>query len=336
MPDVPDLESLLSAWGIDAAAVTPAVGDAAPTSGEAWRVETAEGHALLLRRADPGRSTAQIAFEHLVLAFLSGRDWPVLAPLACREGGTLVEAQGARWDLLPLPTGAAPPDESIFLQRRGALLALLHEDLAEWQAAGAPRARLDDFDAGVQVHGLASFEALLARVQRVDVRRANVLALLRARVEEQLEASGYADFPVIPIWGACSAAHVLFDGNDVMALTGFEGARLDARAVDIAASILADTRSIGWRIIRWVAGYAAHAQPPLTTAEADLIPVAMAALALDRAARALAEAHAGAGIDEAALRQVDEAMTVEANEGDLREVIRTAARLEPASRRSSA
>jgi hypothetical protein len=100
------------------------------------------------------------------------------------------------------------------------------------------------------------------------------------------------------------------DGNDVTGLIDFDEARADARAVDIAASILADTRSVGWRIVRWVAGYAAHADPPLTEQEADLVPVVMAALMLRRVASRIAEAQSDAGLDEDALAIVDEALTV--------------------------
>ena len=337
------LDDVLSAWGRAALRVMPLAGGDA----DRWEIE-AGGRTLLLRRYEPARAAATIAFEHDLLAYLAQRSWPVPVPVAAvageAAGGTVVEAHGARWALFPLLPGAPPPDESIFLQRRGALLALVHADLAQWDRDAWDRAatrdtlrRVDDFDAVVQAHGLASFEALLARVHAVDARRANALAVLRARVGEQLAAYGYAQLPALPLWGGCTADHVLFDGDDVTGLIDFDEARSDARAVDIAESILADTRSVGWRIIRWVAGYSAHATPPLSEQEADLLPVIMAALTLRRAVRALAAAHAAAHaagtagrIDEGALAAVDAAITVEAHEADLRQVIRTAARLAPA------
>ena len=320
-----DLSAVLAAWGLAAARVAPLDGAA-----DRWRVESldSDDEPRVLRRYDGARSAESIAYEHDLLAFLADRSWPVAVPVATAEGATLVEVQDARWAVFPLLPGAPPPDESIFLQRRGALLALVHADLADWDGQ-VRRGRVDDFDAAVRPHGLASFEALLARVHAVDPMRANMLAVLRMRVEEQLEAYGYADLSPLPLWGACTSEHVLFDGNDVTGLIDFDDSRADARAVDIAQSLLADSRSIGWRIIRWVAGYSAHAKPPLTEQEADLVPVVMAALMLRRTASALAAAQSAAALDERALAVVDEAITVEANEADLRQVIRTAARLSP-------
>jgi len=322
----PEIERVLAAWGRSGARVVALDSEA----GDRWRVEDGEQAALLRRYADD-RAADALAFQHDLLAFLAERAWPVPAPIATAAGGTAVEADGARWSLTPLLPGTPPPDESIFLQRRGALLALIHADLREWDGTPPPVAtrRVDDFDGAVQAHGLASFEALLARVQVVDAMRANILAVLRMRIEEQLAAYRYGELPTLPLWGGCSSQHVLFDGNDVTGLIDFDHVRADARAVDVAESILADTRSIGWRIIRWVAGYAAHAQPPLSAQEADLVPVLMAALMLRRVAATLAEAHAGERLDADALACIDEAMTVEANEDDLREVIRTAARIAP-------
>ena len=320
----PDLSAVLASWGLAAARVTPIEG-----ATDRWRVDGPD-EPLVLRCYDPARSAEAIAYEHDLLAFLADRAWPVALPVSSTTGDTAVESQDARWGVFPLLPGAPPPDESIFLQRRGALLALVHADLADWDGQ-LRRGRVDDFDAAVRPHGLASFEALLARVHAVDPLRANMLAVLRMRVEEQLEAYGYADLSPLPLWGACTSEHVLFDGNDVTGLIDFDESRADARAVDIAQSLLADTRSIGWRIIRWVAGYSAHANPPLTEQEADLVPVAMAALMLRRTAGALAAAQSERALDEQALAVVDEAITVEANEADLRQVIRTAARLAPAS-----
>ena len=320
-----DLAAALAAWGLEAAAVTPLPG----ASDDRWQVAREDATFVLRRYRAP--SMDAIAYEHDLLAFLAEHAWPVTVPVAAPDGATLVEAADAAWVLSPALPGAMPPDESIFLQRRGALLALVHADLAAWEHP-APReraVRVDDFDAAVRDHGLGSFEALLARVQAVDGRSANALAVVRARIDEQLEAYHYDELPVMPLWGACTANHVLFDGNDVTGLLNFDGARVDARIVDVATSILADTRRVGWRIIRWVAGYAVHASPPLTEREADLVPVVMAALTLGRTARALAETYAAGRLDAEALAPVEDALTIEAQEGDIRQVIRTAARLAP-------
>ena len=216
------LDGVLAAWGRDGARATPFEG-----ATDRWRVERGDDPPMLLRRYDGNRSPEAIAYEHDLLAYLEEQSWPVPVPVATTSGDTALELDGARWALFPLLPGEPPPDESIFLQRRGALLALVHADLAAWDRAVRREAfgRIDDFDAAVRPHGLASFEALLARVQAVDPTRANMLAVLRMRVEEQLEAYGYAELPPHPLWGACNAQHVLFDGDDVTGLIDFDEAR---------------------------------------------------------------------------------------------------------------
>ncbi|MSQ30641.1 MAG: hypothetical protein EXR64_01235 [Dehalococcoidia bacterium] len=325
------MRAALAAWGLAEAHVAPALQQRAPHLGAAeWRVAAAPGY-LLHRYA--ALDAEAIAYQHAMLAFLAEDAWPVLVPVRAADGATLVEAEGAPWALFPAPAGAQPPDRPIFVQRRGALLALLHRDLASWSGPDGPEAsgafpRLDDLYAIAVARGHASYDALIARVAAADAARAAQLASLGDRNADMLVRLGYDDLPEVATWGGCTAPHVLYEGDDVTALLDFDGARPDARIADIGASLLVEAdRDDGWRVHRWVAGYVAHADPPLTEAEVGMIPTVMTALAVRRAVDALAAAAAGSAVDAPALATVDAAMAAEAAQRDLRRVIRTAAGL---------
>ena len=321
------MREALAAWGLAEAPVMPAAPPSAPPdrAREQWRVAAAPGY--LLRRYVE-RDVAAIAYEHAMLDFLAEDSWPVLTPVRAADGSSVVEAEGARWALFPAPAGEQPPDSPIFVQRRGALLALLHNDLASWGGVdvGPAFPRIDDLYAIAVARGHASFDALIAQVEAIDPTRAAQLAQLGDRNADMLMRLGYDDLPEVPTWGGCTAPHVLFEGNDVTALLDFDGARPDARIVDIAASLLVESdRDDGWHVHRWIAGYTAHAKPPLEEAEVDLIPSVITALAVRRSVDALAAAAAAGGVDAAALATVDAAMAAEAAQRELRRVIRTAA-----------
>ncbi|MEX2446773.1 MAG: phosphotransferase [Dehalococcoidia bacterium] len=318
------MRDVLGAWGLAEASVE-ARADGSPH--RHWTVRAAPGY--LLRSYDERRTDEAVRYEHELLGYLAERSWPVAAPVVAADGSTVVQADGARWALFPLMPGETPPqDEEIYLQRRGALLALLHEDLDDaWPAERARDTfgRLDDLDTVARANGCDSFAAVVEHVRLVDDTRAETLAGLRERSAEALHLAGYARFPVTVIWGACTASHVLFQGDDVTALLDFDEARPDTRAVDIAAALRADAGGDGWRVHRWIAGYCAHATPPFHVIEANLVPVAMTAVALREATAALAAASAGGGPDAEAMARIDAAVEAEADEPELRRVIRTAA-----------
>lgn len=315
------MQQALAAWGLAEATVSVAHGGAPH---EEWRIAGAPGY--MLRRYTSRHGDAAIRYEHAVLGALSERSWPVPAPVVAANGGTVVESDGARWALFPQMPGASPPDEPIYRQRRGALLALLHADLHTWDAVPLDGpSRLDDIDAAAEAGGLPSFEAVVTRLRAEDPVRAAALAALHAHTTATLAWYGYARLPRAVSWGACTTEHVLFEADEVTGLLGFDGARPDARVADIAASLLAEGGGDGWHVHRWVAGYAAHADPPLSAAEADTIPVAITALALRRAVVSLAVAFESGGVDAAALALVDAAFEAESAEQAVRAVIRTAA-----------
>jgi Ser/Thr protein kinase RdoA (MazF antagonist) len=246
---------------------------------EHWLVESPDGSQHLLRRYRPRRATHAIAYEHELLGFLADRGWPVATPIPTADGATFVETDSGRWSLFPFLEGEAPPRETLFQQRRGAVLALLHADLAEWDASGrrAGWGRVDDLDLQARASGFPSFEAVTASYAPIDPKRASALAGFRYRNLAQLERLRYSKQPAVVTYNGCLANNVLFEGDSVTALLNFDLAHEDARVADIARSLVVDCWPDELHLHYWMAGYAAHARPRLTPEEVDLLPALMLA-----------------------------------------------------------
>jgi Ser/Thr protein kinase RdoA (MazF antagonist) len=334
----------LAAWGITPSAVRPLPGGAV---NEHWRVESADGQVYVLRRYHPRHAPEGTAYEHDVLAFLAGRNWPVAAPIPASdagipgtasdaampgraEGPTVVERAAGRWSLFPFLPGEPPPDSLRSLQRKGALLALLHADLREWDSPGQRPAfsRVTDLDTYVRPDGFPSFEALTEWFEEVDPLRAQTLARIRSRNLIVLEEWGYGDQPDVVIYNECFADNVLFEGDWVTGILDFDLTHEDARVADIARSLTVDCGTDGWRVHSWVTGYAAHAEPRLSRSEADLLPPLMVANEVWNAALPLAIASRteSSWMIESARRSIDERLPqIEGQEQELRRVVRVAA-----------
>ena len=265
----------LAAWGIGGARAERLAGGAA---NEHWRAETADGPRVL-RRYHPRRATESLPWEHDLLRFLAGRRWPVAAPIATAAGETVVETPGGRWALFPFLRGAPPGGGGLALQRKGSLLALLHADLAAWPPRGQRPTfgRVADLDAAVAPEGFRSFEDFLARYAADDPDRAAALAACRQRNAAELRELGYDAQPAAAVYYECFGANVLFVEDTVTALLDFDMAHEDARVADVARSLAIDCGSDGAKVRRWLAGYAAHADPRLGPGEAALIPPLMVA-----------------------------------------------------------
>ena len=123
----PEVVEARARWGVEPRYVETLRGGAA---NEHWRVEGGL-RPFVLRRYQPRHTPQDVAYEHAVLDRLAGRSWPVAAPLPALAGGTLAVTGAGAWSLFPRLTGEPPPSDPLSLQRKGALLALLHADLAE-------------------------------------------------------------------------------------------------------------------------------------------------------------------------------------------------------------
>ncbi len=269
-----DVTRALEAWGIEPVAVEPLHGGAV---NEHWRVDTNLGGRWVLRRYAPRHVAASTPYEHDVLAFLAQRDWPVAAPVNAEGIGTVVETEAGRWSLFPFMPGEAPPDETLFLQRKGALLALLHDDLDEWDAPGQRPGfgRVIELDIYLRPHGFESFEALIEWYRREDPVRAEALEGFRRRNLQAVAFLGYDALPDVPVYNECFSNNVLFEGDDVTAILDWDFVHLDARVADIARSLVVDCGADAERVQAWMLGYAAHASPRVSAAEAGIIPAMM-------------------------------------------------------------
>ena len=319
------VQRALRAWRREAASIERITSGAA---NEHWGVVTDAGERYVIRRYNERLPRGATAYEHDLLWFLADREWPVAPPLPTASGATSVEDEGGRWALFPYLPGDPPPDTGLFLQRKGAVLALLHEDLSSWDRAEQRSGfeRVNGLDACVR----PEFDSLASALEWLRERSRSAAAVLsdvQARNGRQLERLGYDRLPDTVIYFECLGANVLFEDDTVSGLLDFDLAHRDARVVDIARSVVVDCGPDQERIYRWISGYAAHASPKLSIAEVDVLPAALVAAALWNIANALPEA-ARAG-DEAALASalasLEDLVSFDALQGELASVIRMAA-----------
>ncbi len=321
----------LGAWGIDFFTMDPLGGG---TVNEHWRIGTPGGEPRVLRRYRPRQAQESIPYEHDLLRFLADRDWPVAPPIPSVDGRTLVDTEHGRWSLFPFLEGAPPPRETIFQQRKGVVLALLHEDMTHWPAPGQRPAwgRVTDLDVHLRRQGFDSVDALLHWYADQDLDRARALAGFRARNVDELRRLGYDAEPDVVVYNECLGNNVLFEQNDVTGLLDFDFAHADARVADMARSLVIDCWPDRTFLHYWMAGYAAHAQPRLRPEEADLLPALMVANEIWNTALPLAiAAHdPRPWLLESVRRSLDERLpALEADEAALRATLRVGAGLRP-------
>lgn len=322
----PPLAAALAAWSIVPEQIAPLAGGAV---NEHWLVSTG-ARQFVLRRYNARHSAEATPFEHALLAYLEARDWPVAAPLDTTSGDTEAESGGRRWSLFPyLPGEPAEWDDTRSLLRKGAVLALLHTDLEAWDA---PRqrptfARVNDLDVYVRPDGYESYIEVLTWFEARDPERAATLERTRERNAFALEHLEYAALPDIPIYNECFANNVLFEADTVTGLLDFDFAHRDARVADIGRSLLVDCGTDEERVRQWITGYIAHADPPLSEDEANLVPDLIVANAIWNAVvpLSIASRSGDAWMVEAARDQIDELPRLEAAKRDLRRLIQAVA-----------
>ena len=317
----------LAAWGLPAA---PAVRLGVGAVNAHWRIADPGGVPLVLRRYNPRHATGAIPYEHALLRFLADRSWPVAAPLATPAGDTLVETESGRWALFPFLEGAPPPQEPLYQQRKGAVLALLHADMAEWDSPGQRPTfgRVTDLDVQVRADGFEALAALIDWYAEAEPGRAAALAGFRERNMHEVARLGYDRLPDVVVYNECLADNVLFEQDDVTALLDFDLAHEDARVADIARSLVVDCWPRGWDVHSWMAGYAAHATPRLRSSEVDLLPALMMANELWNTVVPLAISASAPEewMRESVRLSIDERLPrIEAGQADLRRVIRAGA-----------
>lgn len=295
---------------------------------EHWRVEVPGVGVRVLRRYHPRQTQASVAYEHRLLHFLASRDWPV-APAIVASGGSQLETEAGRWALFPMRPGEPPEDSQRSMQRKGAILALLHNDLRDWDEGQRPGfGRITDLDTPLRLDGFADFDALVAWFALTDPDRAARLEDMRALTVALLDRLGYGDLPDGVVYFDCRDGNILFEENDVTGLLGFDAAHRDARVADLGRTLVTDAWMDGWRLHAFVAGYQAHAEPQLSLAEATLLaPMMLAAELWTTAMRlAMSDRHPAPWLTEAIHESLDTRLPkLEAAQVELALVIKAAA-----------
>ena len=271
----------LSHWRCTPRHIEPLPGSAL---NERWRVEPdGGGEVVILRRCSPASVPAGAQFEHEVLWHMWTAGWPVAPPLPAQDGCDVITTGSGRWSLFAfLPGAPAPADDSLFLQRKGAVLALVQRDLATWEAPGARPGfgRVTDLHAPLRRHGFEDFADLATWWEEFDPGRAAAIRAVRARNLQALELRGYGGLPDVTVYGGCFGDNVLFEGKDVTGLLAFDSTHRDVRVADPALSLLADCGVDADRVARWLGGYATFSEPALSREEADMLPDLMLANAI--------------------------------------------------------
>ncbi|HXE72648.1 MAG TPA: phosphotransferase [Candidatus Nitrosotenuis sp.] len=307
MTELVEILEAASAWGLVPSAVQKLEGQGPD---EHWRLQVDGREFRVLRRYHPRHNPRGTAFEHQVLDFLAGLGWPVAAALPSQGGTTVVQTPAGLWALFPFLPGSPAPPDTIFLQRKGVVLAVLHRDLAggEFPAQRPGFGRVTDLDLYLQPYGFQAFEDLAERLSAIDPGRAQALVRLRRRSLEECLRAGYEDLPVQVIHNQCLGGNVLFVDRDVTGLLDFGSTHCDARMADVGRSLDVDCGPDPALQARWLAGYAAFAEPPISPAEAGALPALVLASALWNTVMPLALALSGWGessLLDSALRSLD-------------------------------
>lgn len=225
------------------------LGNAGGWSGSrVWRVSTADGRDLCLRRwPTEMQSPRHFRLIHSVLHLVDSHGLKVVpVPIQSRQGEPFVKHKEHYWDLAPWMQGTADFDCNPSRPRLGAALQTLarfHEYSAIDVAIVRPPAviqRLEQLQA-CQQHDMARFfreklrdaplnshlSALLMRIlDRADQRVSMFIAPLQVARERRI--------PVQPAIRDIHRDHVLFTGNEVTGVIDFGAMRIDTPLTDIA------------------------------------------------------------------------------------------------------
>jgi homoserine kinase type II len=245
---------------------------------ETWRVESDEG-AYALRRYRDERTESAIAYEHDVIAHLAGRGWPVARPLAGDGGGTWTTVDGRRYAAFPwLPGERGLPRTARQQRVKGRLLARLHRDLAAFHATEQRDGwgRVWEMDRLFSGGAHASFADALSEFAKHEPALASSVRQAKYRMLRELARLGYGEQPDALIHFDFHDDNLLFSRGTMTGLLDMDSVHLDARVVDIAATIANDCAAPPADIVpaidataALVEGYREHT--PLEEAELRLI-----------------------------------------------------------------
>jgi homoserine kinase type II len=234
-----ELGAVLGRFGIEPVAVSALPAGRYNTH---WRVTSAAGE-YALRRYNRARLAVSIPYEHAMLAHVAARGWPVAEPLRSLDGATVVERDGRCYALFPFLRGEPGPAHNVaHLRIKGRLLARLHRDMATFGDSEQRRGfgRVWELDIALQTSRFATFNAMVREFGHEHGRLASAIRAQRYRSLRELARLGYGDLADIQIHGDFQRDNLLFDRGELAGVLDFDNAHPDARAVDIAWSIISD------------------------------------------------------------------------------------------------
>jgi Ser/Thr protein kinase RdoA (MazF antagonist) len=275
----------------------------AGTAAKTWRVETDRGVWLLRTRGSRTSTDELIAFDHGLRAHLVRRGIPTAEPVPGREGARFVRLDGQALEVYALlpgqGIGQANPRQIAGAAR---LLAALHRAGEEYHAEVPPVAQyrtlgLDTATSRMELPELLS--QVYTKIGREAGRRfPRARAVARdwlARLRREWSDDVYYGLPQTMTHGDFTLANILFapDG-EVCGVFDFDWSRRAPRVRDVAdglffvsgqrrtplqaGSIWSLTEAVRLSPERgavWLAAY--HSACPLTPAEWNAIPLALAA-----------------------------------------------------------
>lgn len=266
------LRAALAEYSLPVDTIEPLTGGAVNAH---WKV-AADGRIFALRRYRSRHHAAGIPYEHLVLAHMAARGWPVAAPLPAVDGRTLVEVDGQRFSLFPfLPGKPVYRGDAAFHEDKGRLLARLHRDLATVPITGQRPgfARVTDLDTWIAPDRFSTVAGLLTWVAGQDAPLANAIRREQQENGEELHQLGFAQMPDTLVHFECYSGNLLFDHGRLSGVLDFDFVHQDARVSDIGRSAAIDCAGDGGidpaRLTAFLTGYLQEA--PLSRGELDLV-----------------------------------------------------------------
>lgn len=249
-----------------------------------WRLTHPSGR-WVLRRYQPWRPLAAIAYEHQVLACLDTASWPVAAARPNHADVTVIQVAGHAWAVFPLLPGRhpRPPRTDAELRRHGAILAQFHHTTRELVDVG-PRPGYPPLTAPPSPDADDP-------VARTYPDLAATILTEHALLRRQLHNLDAATLPQTVLHGDWYDKNLLYQDGKLTGVLDLDDTRLDARVTDLALAISylpADA------VARFLAGYQEHTA--LQQRELDAIPLIQCARLLAHIAFCRRLAASGADI----------------------------------------
>jgi homoserine kinase type II len=251
------MSAVLSAWPLEGTLLMSEVAGGA--TNRVYKVEGAHGAAFLRQYKRP--DVQMVAREHAVIAQARAGGVPAAAPLAARDGRTVVERHGAVFSLYEPAPGVQLESGSLTLEQAraaGRTLARLHDALASMPDVGYTRWRLE-WDGAAWCERLNVVErAILARAVPDPTDR---WALERVRAQRAWlgePACIHAYAPRVPAQvthGDYQDANLFFDSSGVSGVIDWEQAAFMPRAYELARAASFMFRLERERTRAFVAGY---------------------------------------------------------------------------------